>query len=77
MAEQAPLREGFVTVPGGRVWYKIVGDGAGIPLILLHGGPGSTHWGMTPLEALADERPVVLYDQLGCGKSGRGNLSES
>jgi proline iminopeptidase len=26
---------------------------------------------MTPLEALADERPVVLYDQLGCGKSDR------
>jgi proline iminopeptidase len=71
MVEQARIREGFVTVPGGRVWYKIVGAGAGIPLILLHGGPGSTHWGMTPLEALADERPVVLYDQLGCGKSDR------
>jgi proline iminopeptidase len=26
---------------------------------------------MTPLEALADERPVVLYDQLGCGKSDK------
>jgi proline iminopeptidase len=26
---------------------------------------------MTPLEALADERPVILYDQLGCGQSDR------
>jgi proline iminopeptidase len=39
--------------------------------VALHGGPGSTHWGLTPLEALADERPVVLYDQLGCGNSDR------
>lgn len=71
MANKTKKREGYVNAPGGRVWYKIVGGGNRIPLIALHGGPGSTHWGMTPLEALADERPVVLYDQLGCGKSDR------
>jgi proline iminopeptidase len=71
MAETVPIREGYVQVPGGRVWYKIIGSGNAIPLVTLHGGPGSTHWGMTPLEALADERPVVFYDQLGCGKSDR------
>ncbi len=62
-------REGFIEAPGGRVWYKIVGDGPGVPLLLLHGGPGSGHDYLEPLEALADERPVVFYDQLGCGKS--------
>jgi proline-specific peptidase len=40
-----------------------------MPLLCLHGGPGSTHNYFAPLERLADERPVVLYDQLGCGKS--------
>ena len=34
-------------------------------------GPGSTHHYFTPLERLADERPVVLYDQVGCGSSDR------
>ena len=63
--------EGYVTVPGGRVWYRIVGSSNAIPLLLLHGGPGGTSRGLRPLEALADERPVVFYDQLGCGRSDR------
>jgi proline iminopeptidase len=62
-------REGLLTVPGGRVWYKIVGGGPGVPLLLLHGGPGAGHDYLEPLETLGDERPVVFYDQLGCGKS--------
>ncbi len=69
MAKRA--REGFVKVEGGRAWYRIVGNGGGIPLITLHGGPGAPHDYLEPLEALADERPVVFYDQLGCGKSDR------
>ena len=43
----------------------------GFPLLCLHGGPGSTHHYFAPLQRLADERPVVLYDQLGCGESER------
>jgi proline iminopeptidase len=70
MAKQT--REGFARVEGGRIWYRIVGtDREGIPLITLHGGPGAPHDYLEPLEALADERPVVFYDQLGCGKSDR------
>jgi proline iminopeptidase len=64
-------KEGFVEVPGGKVWYEVVGDGPGLPLITLHGGPGSTHYGLEPLKALADARPVIFYDQLGCGSSDR------
>ena len=63
--------QGYVSVPGGRVWYRIVGSGQATPLVLLHGGPGGTSRGLRPLEALADERPVVFYDQLGCGRSDR------
>jgi len=47
-----------------------VGRG-GTPLLCLHGGPGFTHFYLEPLEALADERQVVFYDQLGCGRSER------
>lgn len=63
------VREGYVPVPGGRVWYEIVGSSNRVPLLTLHGGPGAGHDYLEPLEALASERPVIFYDQLGCGKS--------
>lgn len=62
-------QEGYIPVTGGRVWYRIVGTGPGIPLLTLHGGPGASSGYLQPLTALADERPVILYDQLGSGKS--------
>ncbi len=69
---QPTEKEGFIDVPGGKVWYKIMGVGKpGIPLLTLHGGPGSTSAGFAGFAALADERPVIIYDQLGCGKSDR------
>jgi len=65
--------EGYVDFRGYRTWYRVVGDreSGAVPLLALHGGPGSTHHYFTPLERLADERPVVLYDQVGCGSSDR------
>jgi pimeloyl-ACP methyl ester carboxylesterase len=66
-----PVKEGYVNVTGGKVWYEIVGSGDAIPLIVLHGGPGFTHDYLEPLGALCKERPVVFYDQLGAGKSDR------
>jgi len=63
-------QEGYIEVPGGRVWYRSVGEG-GTPLLCLHGGPGFTHYYLEPLEALADRRQVIFYDQLGCGRSDR------
>ena len=69
-----PEREGYVEHGGGRTWYRVVGESRdGLdPLLCLHGGPGSTHNYFTPLERLAEDgRAVVLYDQLGCGRSDR------
>jgi proline-specific peptidase len=60
---------GFVNVTGGRVWYRIVGHGTRTPLLVLHGGPGVSSYYLKPLGALGDDRPVVFYDQLGCGHS--------
>ena len=61
--------ERHIDVPGGQVWYKVVGSGESVPLLTLHGGPGGGHDYLEPLNALASERPVVFFDQLGCGKS--------
>ena len=66
-----PVRDGYVNVSGGRVWYQVVGAGGATPLITLHGGPGFTHDYLEPLGALCKERPVIFYDQLGSGKSDR------
>jgi proline iminopeptidase len=65
------MREGRVEVTGGSIWYEIIGEGSGTPLIVLHGGPGSTGRGLEIVAPLGDDRPVVIYDQLGCGYSDR------
>jgi proline iminopeptidase len=64
------MPEGYVEVDGGRVWYETMGAGDQPPLLVLHGGPGATHLYLRPFaERLSERRPVVVYDQLGCGRS--------
>jgi len=66
------LQESYVAVEGGRIWYKIYGQNtSGTPLLVVHGGPGAVHNYLLSLKALADERPVIFYDQLGCGQSDK------
>lgn len=62
---------GLIPVEGGRVWYEVHGSGEGTPLLVLHGGPGIPHDYLENLDLLGDERPVIFYDQLGCGRSDR------
>ena len=75
MPDTVPVSEGFVSFRSFRTWYRVLGDlerpvPGTLPLLLLHGGPGMPHDCLEPLEALARTgRPVVLYDQLGCGDS--------
>ena len=49
----------------------VLGDlKSGVPLIILHGGPGGCIERYEPLEKLADFGiPLIFYDQLGCGYS--------
>lgn len=66
-----PAGEGRLPVRGGEIWFNIVGEENGLPLVLLHGGPGGPSYYLNPLEALGRDRPVVFFDQLGCGRSDR------
>lgn len=74
VAKKDSVKEGFIQVPGGKVWYRIVGaDKPGIPLLTLHGGPGMPSYYLSPLAELANDRPVIFFDQLGCGRSDHPN----
>ena len=66
-----PVKEGRLEVQGGSIWYRLVGEGDGPALVMLHGGPGYPSASLEPLEELGSARRVVFYDQLGCGKSDR------
>jgi proline iminopeptidase len=68
-ADTLPSQEGYVDVPGGKVWYRRIGNGPGVPLLALHGGPGGTSCRFEVLAPLAKDRPVIFYDQLGSGRS--------
>ena len=66
--------EGFIKVEGGKVWYKIFGSAKKkTPVLLLHGGPGFPSDYLKSLQELAADRPVIFYDQLGCGRSDKPN----
>ena len=76
-----PEIAGYVAVEGGRVWYRINGiehyaEGK-VPLLVIHGGPGFSHHYLLTLTALADERPVIFYDQLDSGNSERPGEPEN
>lgn len=72
-----PEESGYIATPQGRLWYRINGKrhfSAGkTPLVCLHGGPGSSHHYLLPLVELANDRPVIFYDQLDCGLADRPN----
>jgi proline iminopeptidase/L-proline amide hydrolase len=69
----AATSEHRIPVEGGTVWARVngrIGEGA-TPVVMIHGGPGGTHIAFGGLLSLADQRPVILYDQLDSGMSDR------
>jgi L-proline amide hydrolase len=69
-----PDREAMVPVEGGRIYARLNGASKErTPILLVHGGPGSSHSDYMPFLRLADERPVILYDQLDAGRSDAPN----
>jgi proline iminopeptidase len=69
--KQYPINEGYMPFLGYQTYYRIVGEPSSKPaLLLLHGGPGSTHNYFEVLDRIADTgRQVISYDQIGCGNS--------
>ena len=67
------IHEGRMPYLGYETYYRVAGQRTSgkKPLVLLHGGPGSTHNYFEVLDALAEEdgRQLIMYDQLGCGES--------
>lgn len=66
------ITEGYMSYLGYKTYYRTVGECVGNkkPLILIHGGPGSSHNYFELLDDYAEEgRMIVMYDQLGCGNS--------
>ena len=76
MAGGITQTEGAIAIPGGNVWFQRIGGGPGLPLLVVHGGPGLPHSYLSSLGRLADEREVVFWDQLGCGNSDRPSNSD-
>ncbi|MPZ70334.1 MAG: alpha/beta fold hydrolase [Actinobacteria bacterium] len=69
-----PLPEGrVVSVPGrGEMFVRTLGDGPGIPVLLLHGWMASADLNWYRLyEELAGERPVIACDHRGHGRGIR------
>lgn len=70
MSFKNTCKEGYLSLTGGKVWYKICGsDKKEVPLVVVHGGPGLSHDYLETLEELSDERPVIFYDQYCCGNT--------
>lgn len=61
----------FVETARMRFYYRIQGDGAGLPVLFLHGSYGSGRWWEPLLAILPEEIRAVTPDLRGCGQSER------
>jgi proline iminopeptidase len=67
------MREGFLELGYGKIWYSVYGEGLkGTPILAVHGGPGFLSMPQV-ISELAVDRPVYFYDQLGCGRSDKAS----
>jgi pimeloyl-ACP methyl ester carboxylesterase len=69
-AESATPKSGHVKTNGLDYYYEI--SGAGEPLLLLHGGLGSTGMFAPIMPALTDHRTVIAVDLQGHGRTALG-----
>jgi proline iminopeptidase len=86
LAAAAPAEKGQTfQAPGATLYVEVLGTAAGVPLVVVNGGPGFDHTyehaavpGTTSAwETLAKKRRVVFYDQRGNGRSGALKTGQS
>jgi proline iminopeptidase len=58
----------------GELFYESKGLNRGVPLVVVHGGPGFTSYYLEPLFELSGVVDVVRYDQSGCGRARRAGV---
>lgn len=67
--EIQPYEKGFLSRDEHDLYYEVSGREDGIPIVFLHGGPGS---GTNPWQRQLfnpAKYKIILFDQRGCGKS--------
>lgn len=66
--DELDLDAKFVNIGDCNLWVEE--EGEGVPIVLLHGGPGGTHHDFHPYFSRAGSfARVIYYDQRGCGFS--------
>jgi pimeloyl-ACP methyl ester carboxylesterase len=66
--ESAPTQ--FVDAGGTHFAYRILGPRSGVPLVLLQHFTGTIdYWDPAVINALAEKRPVIVFDNTGVGAS--------
>jgi pimeloyl-ACP methyl ester carboxylesterase len=71
------LEKHKIELDSANVYYQVAGEG--LPLVLIHGLSGSTHWWVKNIQALSEHFRLYVLDLIGFGL-GRGQpfaLSES
>src|SRR6266540_2229594 len=58
---------GLLAVDGGRIYYEV--DGAGSPLLLIHGGLGSLRMWDEQVPVFVERHQVIRYDTRGYGRT--------
>lgn len=63
------------------LYYEVHGESEGVPIFVLHGGPGFSHdylkLSTQVWDKLSQSRPIIFYDQRGTGKSTNNEGDEN
>jgi len=68
LSAEQPIETGYKVVNGVSLYYEAIGEG--VPIVVVHGGPGLDHGYLLPQMAeLAKGYRLIFYDQRAMGKS--------